>query len=450
MFRSLLRALVGAIALCSAWPAFSAQEEVRFWHSMSGALGEQLDALVARFNASQSEVRVEAIYKGDYETVLREVLAAKGGPDSPQIAQVYDAGTAAMMTRPGAIRPVWQVLAEAGEPVRAEAYLPAVASYFSDASGRLLALPFNTSTPVLYYNKAHFRRAGLDPDKPPRTWYEMPAALGELRESGSACPYISAWPSWVHLENMSAWHNQEFATRSNGLDGADAKLAFNTQLMIRHVSMLSSWAKSRYYVYGGRGDEAERRFQRGECSVLTSSSASYAALAAQPDLEFGVAPLPYYDDFNGAPYNTLIGGAGLWVMGGVPAAQHRAVARFLAYLMKPEVQAEWHQKTGYIPVTRAAYELSKKQGFYEKNPALETAIRTLTSRPLARETRGIRLGSFDRIRNVIDEELEQVWEGRKTPKDALDTAVSRGNALLREFEASTGTRTSSERVARRR
>jgi sn-glycerol 3-phosphate transport system substrate-binding protein len=435
LHRAAVLALSALCALSAAVPA-AASERIRFWHAMSGALGVQLDALVARFNAAQKDVVVEAAYKGDYDSLMQAVLAPPADGAAPNIVQIYDVGTAQMMARRGLVRPVWQVLAEAGEALRAE-FVPAVASYFSDPSGRLVALPFNSSTPVLYYNKAHFRRARLDPDKPPRTWYEMPAALGELRDSGSECPYASSWPSWVHLENMSAWHNQEFATRGNGYGGLDARLAFNTQLMVRHIAMLSSWAKSRYYVPTGREDEAERRFLRGECSVLTASSASYAAIAAQPGLEFGIARLPYYDDWSGAPYNTLVGGAGLWVLAATSRAEQRGVARFLAFLARPEVQAEWHQKTGYVPVSRDAYNMTAKRGFYQSHPGYEVAILQLAPKG-ASHSRGIRLGAFDRIRTIIDEELEAVWTEKKTPKDALDSAVERGNLLLREFERAHG------------
>ena len=431
--RTLLRAAVLALCALPALPAL-ALERIRFWHAMDGALGIELDALVARFNASQKDVEVAAVFKGRYDGLLQAALAPRTAGTGPHIVQIYDLGTAQMITARGLVRPVWRVLAEAGEAARADAYLPAVASYFSDSSGRLLALPFNSSTPVLYYNKEHFRRAKLDPHKPPRTWYELPGTLGELRESGSECPYASAWPTWVHLENTSAWHNQEFATRHNGFDGHDVRLSFNTQLTVRHVSMLSSWVKSRYYIPAGREDEAERRFVRGECSVLTASSASYAALAATPGLEFGVAPLPYYDDWAGAPYNTLVGGAGLWVLSGASRLEYRGAARFLAYLMRPENQAEWHQKTGYVPVTRAAYEFSAKQGFYKTHPSHEIAILQLIAKNTARDARGIRLGPFDKIRAIIDEELESVWNEKKTPKDALDSAVERGNVLLRTFE----------------
>jgi sn-glycerol 3-phosphate transport system substrate-binding protein len=431
--RTLQRAALLVCFALLALPALAA-ERIRFWHAMDGALGVALDGLVARFNESQKDVAVEAIYKGEYDSLMRATLAPQVAGSAPHVVQVYDVGTAQMLAARGLIRPVWQLLAEAGEPARADAYLPAVASYFSDPSGRLVALPFNSSTPVLYYNKAHFRRAKLDPDKPPRTWYEMPGVLGELLAAESECPYASSWPVWVHLENMSAWHNQEFATRHNGYDGLDTRLSFNTQLMVRHVSMLSSWAKSRLYIPAGRQDDAERRFARGECSVLTASSASYAALNALLEGELGVAPLPHYDDWGAAPYNTLVGGAGLWVLAGATGPEYRGAARFLAFLMRPEVQAEWHQQTGYVPVTRAAYALSTKQGFYKAHPAQEIAIQQLIAKNPARDARGIRLGPFDRIRTIIDEELEFVWGEKKTPKDALDSAVERGNVLLREFE----------------
>jgi sn-glycerol 3-phosphate transport system substrate-binding protein len=435
--RTVNRVALLVLCILLAQPAF-ASERIRFWHAMNGEPGIQLDALVARFNAAQKDVEVEAIYKGEYDALMQAVIAPSPAAGArPEIVQIYDLGTAQMMATRGLAKPVWQVLSDAGEPWRAD-FLPPVASYYSDRNGRLLALPFNSSTPVMYYNKAHFRRAKLDPDKPPHTWYELPGALGELLETGSECPYASSWPVWVHLENMSAWHNQEFATRNNGYEGLDVRLAFNTQLMVRHVSMLSSWAKSRYFIPTGRADEAERRFAAGECSVLTASSASYAALSTRLGPDLGVAPLPYYDDWSGAPFNTLVGGAALWALAGGSGAENRAVARFFAYLMRPEVQAEWHQKTGYLPATKAAHALSSKQGYYRTHPEQEVGVQQLVGKAPARDARGIRLGSFDRIRAIIDEELEAVWGEKKTPKEALDSAVERGNVLLREFERAQG------------
>ena len=403
-------------------------EEIRLWHAMSGAPGTELNKLAEQFNASQSHYRVVPTYKGTYDQTLAAAESARKGSAGPHIVQIYEVATADVMASKE-IKPLWQVMSEAGEHLDSK-YVPAVAGYFSDEKGRLLALPFNTSTPVLYYNRDAFKKANLDPSAPPKTWYEMPKTLGALRESGSACPFTTAWPSWVLLENMSAWHNQEFATHHNGMDGNGARLNFNGRLMVRWISMLSSWMKSGYFEYSGRGNEAEARFASGECALLTSSSASLAELKDHAKFDFAVAQLPYYDDFAGVPQNTLIGGGGLWAVAGKTKAEYAGVAKFFHFLARPEIQAEWHQKTGYVPVTVAAYELTRKEGFYAKFPGYEIAVRQLLLKNPTHDSKGIRLAHFSNIRGIIDEELESVWGGKKTPLDALNTAVARGNAIL--------------------
>lgn len=412
----------------------AAQEEIHFWHAMRGTRGAELDGLVQRFNAFEPKYRVVATYKGPYDVTMKEALEAQRQGKAPHLVQIYELGTAQMMAARGAVRPVAQVLADGGERIETKSFLPAVAGYFSDGAGQLLALPFNISTPVLFYNKDAFRKAKLDPEKAPKTWYEMPKAMGELVDAGFECVYTTVWPSWVHIENMSTWHNQDFASRENGLLGLDATLVFNTHLMVRHASFLSSWARAGYFTYSGRAVEGERRFARGECAMVTASSSSYAELRNEAKFDFGIAPLPHYDDIRGAPHHTMIGGAGLWALAGRKPAEYRGAARFLAWLARPEVQADWHQRTGYVPVTRAAYEFTAQKGFYRNNPGHEIAIRQLLLNQPTRESRGIRLGEFPEIRAIIEEELEAVWEGKVPPKLALDRAAERGNVLLRKFE----------------
>ena len=419
---------------CLPAPA-QAQQEIRLWHAMGGALGNALETLVQRFNESQKDFLVVGEHKGSYEDTMIAALAAQRAGNGPHVVQVYEVGTAHMMAARSAYLPVWQVLAEAREQVESKSFLPAVAGYFSDGTGRLLALPFNVATPILFYNKDTFRKAKLDPERPPKTWYEMPKVVGELKEIGIECALTTTWPSWVHLENMSTWHNQDFATKENGLGGLDTKLIFNTHLMVRHVSMLASWVRSEYFTYSGRRIEGERRFAAGECAMLTAASSSAAELRRAAGFDFGVAQLPHYDDVNGAPHHSLIGGAGLWVLAGKKAGEYRGVAKFLAYLAQPKVQAEWHQRTGYVPVTRAAYELTREQGFYAVHPGQGIAVRQLLLNSPTRESRGIRIGEFAKIREIIEEELEAVWDGTKPPKLALDNAAERGNELLRRFEA---------------
>jgi sn-glycerol 3-phosphate transport system substrate-binding protein len=255
----------------------------------------------------------------------------------------------------------------------------------------------------------------------------MAGTLGVLIEAGQACGLTTSRPAWILLENMSAWHAEPVATRHNGMAGGNARLSFNGQLMVRWVAMLASWQKSGYFTYAGRENEAEARFADGECALLVSDSSSYEALRQRSAFGVAVAPLPYFDDFRAAPQNTLAGGAGLWVLSGRPKAEYAGVARFFAFLSKTEVQAEWHQRAGYVPLTLAAYELSRAQGFYAAHPGHEVAVRQLLVKSPTRNSRGIRLAGLPRIREIFHEELESVWRGAKTPLEAVNAAVARGN-----------------------
>lgn len=413
-----------------------AATEIQFWHSMDGALGEALQDLTDGFNAKQPDYKVVPVYKGSYDEAVGAVRAAFLEGKSPDIVQIYDLGTANLIASKQIIKPVYQVLKAAGERLDPKAYSPAASSYYSDSKGNLIGLPFNVSTPVLFYNRDLLKKAGVDPDARLKTWYDVQAAILKVRQSGAAsCGLTTTSPAWVLLENTLTWHSQEFATRNNGFDGLDAKLTFNTRLAIRHMSLLSSWVKSGLFTYAGRRNEGEALFKRGECALLTTSSAAYANIQKDVKFEFGVMPMPYYDDINNAPYNTAVGGAGLWVMNGKQAAEYKGVAEFLVYLAQPDTQAKWHQKTGYLPLSRAAYDLTRKAGYYDAKPGADIPIQTVThtGKPTA-HSRGVRLGNYALIRAIIDEELEAVWAGTKSPKAALDNAVKRGNEVLRRFE----------------
>ena len=427
--------IVACVLACACAPAL-AQWEIRVWHAMGGARGAELAILAERFNAAQQDYRVVLAYKGTYDETFAAVLATQrrwSWTAPPHVVQVNETGTAEMLARRGLVVPLWQVLRDAGG--RLDGYLPAIEAPFADAGGRLLALPFNAATPVLYYNRDALRLAKVAGAEPPKTWYEMPAVFAALAGTGYGCTYTTAFPSWVLLENMSAWHDQRFATHRNGMDGNnEARLAFNSRLMVRWISMLSTWREAGYFTYLGRGDEAEARFAAGHCAMLTSTSTSYAALRARAGFDLGVAQLPYYDDFDEAPQNTLAASAGLWVLAGKPHIEYLGVARFFAFIAQPRAQAEWHQRTGELPLTYAAYELTRRQGFYAANPAQEIAVRQVLLKLPTWDSRGIRLGQFPRIRGIINEELEQVWGGRKSALDALNAAVSRGNVLLDELE----------------
>jgi sn-glycerol 3-phosphate transport system substrate-binding protein len=414
-----------------------AATNVAFWHAMSGELGRELDRLVAEFNRSQPDYRIVATYKGDYtETVTASIFAVRTRTQ-PAIVQVNEVGTATMMAAKGAIYPVFELMHRDGMAFDPTAFLPAISGYYSDLAGNLLSFPFNTSTPILYYNKDLFRAAGLDDREAPKTWPQVEAAARKLRQSGVACGFTTHWPSWVNVENFSAFHNVPIATKANGLGGFDAELTINNPLMIRHVAALAEWQKTKLFDYGGRAQTAEPRFPAGACGIFLGSSALRAYISANSRFAVGYGMLPYWPDVAAAPQNSIIGGATLWVLRGRPEEEYKAVAQFFAYLSQPQVQATWHQNTGYLPVTQAAYELTRAQGFYDRNPGTAISIEQINYKPPTENSRGLRLGSFVLIRDVIEDELEQAFAGKKPAKSALDSAVMRGNELLRQFERAT-------------
>lgn len=397
--------------------------EIRVWHSMSGMRGAEFDRVVARFNASQKQFRVVATYKGAYDEAVVEATTARRTPRAPHLVQASELGAAYLLEQEDMVRPLWDVAAQAGVALRVEGAFGG-AEELADAQGRLLALPIGRATPVLYYNRDAFRVAMLDPAKPPATWYAMVATLAALVESGSDCALTLAWPASAMLENMAAWHNQAFATD---------RLMFNNRLAVRWVSTLATWQKAGYFTRATRRDEAESRFAEGECALLAASSADYAELRRRAKFDLGIAQFPYYDDFDSAPLNTLSAGAALWVMAGRPKADYAGVAQFLAYFARPEVQAEWHQKTGLVPLNAAAYQLTRTQGFYAANPGHEIAVRQLISRGTP-NWKSLRLVQHPRVRSIIDEEIDLAWQGKKGSVDALNAAVARGNAYLEKIK----------------
>jgi sn-glycerol 3-phosphate transport system substrate-binding protein len=301
----------------------------------------------------------------------------------------------------------------------------------------MLSLPFNSSTPVVYWNKDAFKKAGLDPETPPKTWPETFDAAKKLRAAGLPCGFTSAWVSWVQIENFSAWHNIPLASKANGLEGPDAVLEFNNPTVARHISNLVEAQKDKSFDYSGRTTEPEPRFISGDCGIIYESSAGYGMFKNNAKFAFGVTELPYYPDVAGAPQNSIIGGASLWVMAGKKPEQYKGIARFFTYLSGVPVQEKWHEETGYLPITKAAYQATKESGYYDKNPGTEIAILQLTAKPPTANSRGLRFGNMVQIRDVIAEELEAAFAGKATPQAALDDAVKRGNALLRQFQANT-------------
>jgi len=421
----------GVLALALSGNAH-AQVEIQWWHAMGGALGEWVNDLAKDFNASQKEYKVVPTFKGTYAESMTAGIAAFRSGNAPHILQVFEVGTATMMASKGAIVPVGQVMSEGGQKFDPSVYVPAVAGYYTAPNGQMLSFPFNSSTTVFYYNKDAFKAAGLE-DKAPATWPEIALAAAKLKAAGHKCPFTTSWMSWTQFESFSTWHNTLFATQNNGFGGTSTRLAFTSPLHQRHIENLANMSKQGLFVYKGRENTPDANFVSGECAMYTGSSGLYGNLKRNAKFNYAISTMPYYPDVPGAPQNTVIGGASLWVMSGKKPAEYKGVAAFFNYLSKPEVAAASHQRTGYLPVTKASYELTEKSGFYKANPGTDVAV-TQMIRKTTEKSRGVRLGNFLQIRTIIDEEMEQVWSNKKSPKDGLDAAVKRGNEQLERFQ----------------
>jgi sn-glycerol 3-phosphate transport system substrate-binding protein len=437
---ALRRTLLGAAAALALGIGSAAAQQapvtIEFWHGLNKPLGTMLEDIAAEFNASQSQYKVNATFKGQYPETMQAAIAAFRAGNAPHIVQMFEVGTATMMAATGAVKPVHELMAETGVPFDPNAYIGAVKGYYTTADGKMLSMPFNSSTAIMFYNKDAFKKAGLDAQSPPKTWPELVEAAKKLKAAGVGCPFTTAWPTWTQFEQFSAIHDVPLATKANGMEGMDTELKFNSPLHVKHVENLVSMQKEGLFKYGGRDAQGDALFPSGECAMIHASSGLRARISREAKFEWGAAPLPHWPEGVAQPKNSIIGGASFWVLKSPTRKpeEYKAVAEFFRHISKPEVVAKWHKETGFLPITFAGYEMVKKEGFYEKNPGTEVPVMQLTRTEPTQNSKGLRLGNMPEIRNIIQEELEKAFQGQQSAKQALDNAVQRGNTVLRNFE----------------
>ena len=431
-FPSLTTLAVSVAALPALATAALAQTEITWWHAMTGANNEVVETLSKEFNESQKEFKVTPVFKGTYPETLNAGIAAFRAKQPPHIIQVFDVGTGVMMGAEGAVKPVADILSMGGTPFDKSQYLPGIVAYYSKPDGTMLSFPYNSSSPILYYNKDIFQKAGLDAENPPKTWPEVFEAARKIKTSGAApCGLTSTWLTWIGLENFAAWNNLQYSTEENGLASTDSELKFNTEPFAKHFQNIADLAKEGAFRYGGRTAEAKQLFLSQECAILTESSGGLGDVI-KSGINYGLGQLPYYADLEGAPQNTIPGGASLWVFGGKSDEEYKGVAAFFNFLSQTEIQARLHQKSGYLPVTTAAYEATKESGFYKENPGREIPINQMMGKEPTANSKGVRLINLPQVRDIENEEFEKMLAGEQTAQQALDKAVERGNAAIQQ------------------
>ena len=444
--RTLITASTALATVGSARARAQTKTSIVWWHAMTGVLAEQINRIASEFNASQSDIELRAVYKGTYTETLTAVIAAWRANQAPHLVQIFEVGTGSMLAAGPATKQVWQLAQETGIALDPAGYIPGVRGYYSLSDGRLASMLFNSSTSVMWYNKDMFEKAGLDPEKPPRTWDETRAAALAIKtkisgEPGTVqIPMTSSWLVWAQLEQYSAIHDIPFATKSNGFDGLDTELAFNSPKHVKHWQRLLDMSAEGTFKYSGRDNTPDPLFYAGQAAIGFGSSAGRGDINRNAKFRWGAALLPTDPEINARPINSIIGGASLWTMTAKDRtpAEYKAVARFLQFIARPDMDAVWHQNTGYVPVTFGGYEKSKADGYYQKQVGADLPIQQLSRGTVTGNSRGLRLGRLAEIRNIVYEETEKALQGQQTAQQALDSSVQRGNRVLREFQKSVG------------
>ncbi len=413
----------------------SAQTEIEWWHAMGGQLGETVNQMAENFNASQSDYVITPVFKGSYEETLTATIAAFRAGEQPNIVQVFDAGAATVIGATGATIPVETLLADNGIAFDIEDYISGVRNFYADADGTMIGMPFNSSTPILYYNADALAEAGVEA---PTTWEEFAETTGPALRDAGYIPLAQSHLPWIFTENFFSRHNLQFATNDNGYTGTDTQILVNNPAIRAHFQALSDWQDAGLFAWYGAGwSDNQDPFEAGEVAMWLGSSGSFGGIQDRVDFEFSATMLPYWESVTTEPTQTFIGGAALFAMSGFDAEENQATAAFFDYLASAENQVFWHVATGYVPITTEAYQLAGEQGHYEEFPAAEVGIQQLQL-PSGEWTRGYRMGFYVQIRDVMNREYGRILTGETSVEDAFNIIELEANDLLARFAQTQG------------
>lgn len=422
-----LKTCVAAIAaVFSIGAAHAAPQKILVWHSMDNAHKAVFESFVEQFNKSQKDVIVELSAAPDQPALTAGVAQAVKDKRAPHLVQLSDEFSPETVAKDNRVLPLHELLAK--HPIRdVRWFLPQTSNYVRDGRGRLLALPLMAEIPVLFYNRDLYKKAGINPDQPPTTWRDLQNQLIALQEAGVSCPYATSRMVWVHQENLAASNNQPFASRNNGLDGGRPDLLVNSQLHIRHMATMTSWVRARLLTTATFGDEADATFANGDCAVLSAGTGAWAQLDPRKFTP-GVAPLPRYLEASKEAGMPLVSGSALWALAGHTAAENKATASFIAWLVSPNVAAQWHQQTGYLPLTEAAARAADVS-FYNRIPGAQQVVTQMDKTPSA-YSRGLRIPRYQAVLEILNEETARTLRGEKPAMQAQADAVKRAAVVM--------------------
>lgn len=396
--------------------------ELVLWHGMAGHLGNQVRQLANDFNQSQSEYVVKPVYKGNYIETLTSFAAAFRAHQPPAMVQIFEVGTALMLSPKGIIKPVHELMREQNMSLPEDDFIPSIRAFYS-RNGQLMGMPFNLSAPALYYNKDILAKVGYNQDNFPKTWAEMEVLATTLKKGGYDCTYTTAYPGWVLFESFLAIHGLPIAKTK------PMRAVFNTPQLISHYKRLKRWHELKYFRYGGRVDDSTVLFTSGICPLFSQSSGAFNSLSGLVPFRLGVSMMPLDTEISSVRHANVAGGAALWAVSGQSSAHYQGIARFFAFIAKPETQKRWHEHTGYLPIGLTGVYSPIVQN--SQHPSLSIARVDLQLREGEKPFR--HFGPQNQIRSVNDEMLEALFVGLMSPEEAVNAASARADHILLRF-----------------
>ncbi|WP_112313367.1 extracellular solute-binding protein [Pseudogemmobacter bohemicus] len=431
-----MKKVLPALALlATAAPAFANPVQITWWHGMGGANEQVINQVAEKFNAAQSACAITPVSKGTYEEALASGIAAFRSGGQPNILQVFDAGAATIINAKGATIPAEDLLTQNGYTFDREAFIDGIRYFYADAEGKFIGMPFNSSAPIMYLNTEAFAKAGVEA---PKTWAEFEAVAPKLKEAGYI-PLTASQLTWMFFENYYSRNNVQMASNVNGYDGFDGtELRATAPEMIAFWNRVKTWHSEELFGFYGAGwADNQKPFEEGKVAMWIGSSGSFGGLSKTATMPFSATLMPYDETVADGNKSTFIGGAALFAMAGKPDDQNKCSADFFSFLTSTEIQAFYHQATGYVAITKAAYEKSKADGWYEKNPVAEVGIQQLML-PQGEWSKGYRLGFYPQIRVIEEREFNKIFSGETTVEDAFKAIETEGNALLARFAKTSG------------
>lgn len=406
--------------------SFANPVKIDFWHSLAGSYGEELHYLATRFNQQQNEYFLNPIYKGDYVECITSLAAAFRAKQAPPLVQIFEVGSESMLNPSGIIEPVEKLMKKHRKKLNKQDYFPILNKYYSQ-NGQLMAMPFNVSIPVLFYNKDALKKAGIQDKELPQTWHDLERISGLLQEHGYDCVFSSANPAWILIEATASIHGLSL------VDQKTNQALYNNRQTRTLLTKLKDWQNRKIFEYGGRSDDSSILFTSGRCPFYAQSSGAFNSLSQFVNFDIGIISLPINTEVSKTRHSNIAGGGALWVLSGHDEKTYEGVSQFLEFILHPDNQLRWHQKTGYLPLgVKGDYQSIIKQSTH---PSLHIASHDFIDESLGLKNDLSRV--HNQIRVINEESLEAVFSGIKTPKEALDNAVLRSNHALERFKKNT-------------